>query len=161
VNQIEFTPQGSAKEDRRVGIISSPKPYDELKARFPAALERVWVASATGDRPGLHPENVFDTFDGYRVIISHEVEVETGEHVFHVSGSYWRRDKSPKGPKDVRIVKMAPVILWAFKRIAGFERQGTGVAHLFMTNSEGFDVLHFIYPMDPQLVLAAESILRR
>lgn len=49
-----------------------PETIEELKARYPAALERIWTLEqvAAGDRPGLERKYVFDFPDGLRMIIS-------------------------------------------------------------------------------------------
>lgn len=53
----------------------TPEPVEQLKARFPQALERTWNADLMfdqreADRPGLYRTHVFDYPDGIRAIIS-------------------------------------------------------------------------------------------
>jgi hypothetical protein len=50
-----------------------PEPLESLQARFPKALERIWVVPSNGDmpdRPGMHREHLFDFESGLRLLIS-------------------------------------------------------------------------------------------
>lgn len=127
-----------------------PKSYDELKARFPEALVRVWDADYIGkfgkfggqvDRPGLHPEHVFDTDDGLRLIISRD---KHDDGLFlHVSCSMF--DTRPWVSKVKFEMDIVGICLWAFKRIAGLEDKGTGVAETKVT---GQGVVHLVFPLE-------------
>lgn len=70
-----------------MNIKNTPEPIAALRARLPAALAKVWNAAVVAkalqdasddsaknkvDRPGLHPENVFDFEDGIPLIVSVE-----------------------------------------------------------------------------------------
>lgn len=75
-------------------LLRVPEPMAQLRARYPAALERLWNADAIRafheegldfDRPTLHREHVFDIEEGVRFGISKEES--KGEVVIHVSGS--------------------------------------------------------------------------
>ena len=52
----------------------APEPFELLRARFPAALTRVWVheeiAANPAERPGVHREHVFDDLEGKRLVIA-------------------------------------------------------------------------------------------
>lgn len=71
-----------------------PVPYDnkstaEHRERYPRALEKLFHTediARGGQRPGQCPENVFDWWDGLRLIISREWSDEKKE-VLHLSAS--------------------------------------------------------------------------
>lgn len=68
---------------------------ESLRARFPKALERVWIPTDPMlDRPGLHREHVFDFPTGLRLLIS--LDKLDGPVELHVSAS-WEHD----GPRDL------------------------------------------------------------
>jgi len=73
-----------------MGLLFEPEKKESLKARFMAALGRVYdvakIVDHESDRPGQHRENVFDFEDGVRLIIS--AESFDGSMFFHVSGSH-------------------------------------------------------------------------
>jgi|SRR5215467_3399354 len=79
---------------------------EQLKAKFPKALERVWDVEATdGDRPGLHREHVFDFKDGMRLLISKDQFLEHGDPDVHVSAS-WRNAKFQSvGEMQLQVIK--------------------------------------------------------
>lgn len=64
-----------------------PQPLKQLQERYAEAIDIVWVADKNMvDRPGLHRENVFDTEDGIRLIISKDLS-PNGKEYIHFSGS--------------------------------------------------------------------------
>lgn len=67
----------------------TPRPFEELKAKYPKAIERVYdvemVEIGIINRPGESEEHYFDWEDGVRMIISKEDAV-CGEHI-HISAS--------------------------------------------------------------------------
>ena len=71
-------------------VPAHPEPGDTLRARYVAALARVYdlthPAVTTTDRPGQKPEHVFDWDDGLRLIVSRELDPIAGE-VLHLSAS--------------------------------------------------------------------------
>ena len=65
-----------------------PEPLPKLRARVPAALHRVFVAGHAGsERPGTRRSQVFDFFDGHRLIVSREYFALTKETLLHISVS--------------------------------------------------------------------------
>jgi hypothetical protein len=65
------------------------EPVDQLRARFPQALERVWVAGPDmPDRPGLHRIHVFDHADGLRLLVSRDRFFADEDPKIHVSASW-------------------------------------------------------------------------
>ena len=74
----------------------TPQPWDVLQARYPAALEPVYLATdiAYGeiDSPSANPVHVFDTMDDWRLIVNRE-RLPDNRVVLHVSLSrtdQWR-----------------------------------------------------------------------
>lgn len=60
---------------------------ESLQARYHKALERVWIPDAEmSERPGLCRENVFDSENGIRLIISRD-KADAVTTVIHFSGS--------------------------------------------------------------------------
>src|SRR4051812_27600601 len=102
-----------------MGLAFKPEDYAVLRARFPAALEKVYDRTDIGrggDRPGLHRANVFDTREGIRVIVSREVSDE--KDMLHVSGSH---QISP-----FRTIEDAVTVSAAFRKIAGIDFDTVG-----------------------------------
>lgn len=68
----------------------NPQPLEELKARYPKALEKLYiqldVASGKRLRPAWNKDNVFDFLDGIRLVISKEQQPD-GRLVIHIAGS--------------------------------------------------------------------------
>lgn len=70
-----------------------PEPMAALQARYPAALMKLWdIDSAEFDLnrgPGKYRENVFDTENGLRIMVSREkyAAINGGEPQIHVSVS--------------------------------------------------------------------------
>jgi hypothetical protein len=72
------------------GVPVNPEPEDALRARYPAALAKIYqLAEAAAERrgPGDRPEHVFDTLDGVRLIVSRE-QWPNGRLQLHVSASF-------------------------------------------------------------------------
>lgn len=68
-----------------------PQPLDALRARYPAAILWLWGEKdfLRGERPGHHRENVLDTTDGIRFIVSREHFPQYGPlEVVHFSASF-------------------------------------------------------------------------
>jgi hypothetical protein len=87
------------------------EPIEQLKARFPKALEKVWVITIPmPDRPGLHRENVFDFPNGIRLLISRDNLIDKTE--IHVSAS-WEYNE----PKSIE--QMNINVLACFRAIGG------------------------------------------
>jgi hypothetical protein len=67
-----------------------PEPEAQLKARYAAALDPVYdpheVIDGKVKRPGQQRKHVFDTEDGYRLIISRE-RLKGAPPVLHISVS--------------------------------------------------------------------------
>lgn len=64
------------------------EPLEQLKARFPKALVKIWqVTNPMPDRPGLHRTNVFDFESGMRLLISMDMIVFARPEI-HVSASW-------------------------------------------------------------------------
>ena len=64
------------------------EPLEKLKARFPKAIEKVWIVNDPMiDRPGLHREHLFDFESGMRLLISKDKLVNE-EPELHVSASW-------------------------------------------------------------------------
>lgn len=70
----------------------APEPLEALQARYAAALEVVFDATAIiegrADRPGMFRANVFDFEDGLRLLISRERMPGSALLVLHVSASF-------------------------------------------------------------------------
>ena len=83
-----------------------PHLLEELKARFPAAIEDTYiqldVARGIRSRPGSHREHIFDFNDRVRLIISKEME-PNGRLVIHCSGSISGIDGIPEELNDTKI----------------------------------------------------------
>jgi hypothetical protein len=93
--------KGPLEEQGPPAVPWTPQPWATLTARLPKAFEKVYtsqpfeaatLAQALGlaptsqDRPGLHPESVFDTQYGVRVILSRERRRD-GSTFLHASAS--------------------------------------------------------------------------
>jgi hypothetical protein len=65
-----------------------PEPLEDLKARFPKCLEKVWdITDTMPDRPGLHREHVFDFESGMRLLISNDCMIPRAPDI-HISASW-------------------------------------------------------------------------
>lgn len=73
-----------------------PEPLEQLKSRFPKALEKVWkVTDPMPDRPGLHREHLFDFESGLRLLVSKDKLPQFQEPEIHVSASWeWNPPKT-------------------------------------------------------------------
>jgi hypothetical protein len=130
-----------------MGLPFERQSWEELNQRLPAALSRVWNSNdiaekKTLDRPGLHRDYVFDTPDGWRLIISREIV--NGSSILHVSCSI---NNDPADLKHwlEKIFNQDDAIaaaLVCFKQITGLKE--TGVAEAAMTSG---GVIHFMYPL--------------
>lgn len=65
-----------------------PEPLEDLKARFPKCLEKIWnVTDPMPDRPGFHREHLFDFESGMRLLISNDCMIPRAPDI-HVSASW-------------------------------------------------------------------------
>lgn len=65
-----------------------PESVEQARDRFTKAVEKVWtVTAAMLSRPGIERENVFDFFDGLRLIVSREKVAHGTDVMLHVSAS--------------------------------------------------------------------------
>lgn len=94
-----------------MGLDYRPMTATEHRARWAAATAVTWDVSAyawqelpaDADRPGLHPEHLFDHHDGLRLIVSVDRYEADGRDYLHVSASavpdssVWRRIKKGMG----------------------------------------------------------------
>jgi len=94
-----------------------PESLEQLKARFPKALEKVWeVTDPMPDRPGLHREHLFDFESGMRLLISKDKLIREEPEV-HVSGSWeWN--------PPISIEQMRRVVGEGYRSLGG-----TGLLH--------------------------------
>lgn len=76
------------------------EPTEQLKARYPVCLQKVWEIpddmdlsdpDAMPDRPGLHREYVFDFKCGLRLLISRD-KYGRGPIQLHISASWEERE---------------------------------------------------------------------
>jgi hypothetical protein len=136
-----------------MAIPVNPQSYETLKARFPECLKVRWDAAKIqregGDRPGLHPEYVFDTLDGLRLIVS--VDTLPNDPVLHISASMWDMEQWRGIIKSK--ADCIEVVFRAFKKLAGLEAVETGCSAATFS-SQG--VVHFVYPLDPALMHSAD-----
>lgn len=125
-----------------MGLPFQAEPYEQLRARFYKAVKYAWDVGPLSrgeveqllNRPGESRDYVFDTVDGFRLIIS--VERQGKWTYLHVSGSV-HVDNSTAAPGRQN---PWPVVLDVFKRVSGIERVGPtqamvspgGVVHIVM-----------------------------
>src|SRR3954468_23455740 len=67
-----------------------PESLESMQARFPKALERIWVVPSNGDmpdRPGMHREHLFDFESGLRLLISID-RLDKANTIIHISASW-------------------------------------------------------------------------
>lgn len=129
-----------------MGLPFEPEPIEALKRRLHEAFVRVWSVENVeggGDRPGLHRENVFDTPQGIRLIVSKDTSEQFDGMVLHVSGSIDRKHIARWKGRIVDHGTAIIAILAAFKEISGLD--ATGVAQSAMTPG---GVVHLVYPLD-------------
>jgi hypothetical protein len=101
----------------------TPEPVEQLKARFPKALERTWNADLMfdpeADRPGKYRAHVFDYPDGIRAIVSLDESEQTGEQVYlHFSFSVNANAAQAAGTDTNQVrrrLKVIPVELLGFE----------------------------------------------
>jgi hypothetical protein len=61
---------------------------DQMTARFPKALEKIWIPKeGMEDRPGLHREHVFDFISGLRLLVSRD-RLSPHKTQIHISASW-------------------------------------------------------------------------
>lgn len=131
----------------------TPESYDKLIARFPAAVMKVWEiaqltdptyrASPSHDRPGLRRENVFDTTDGLRLIISRNAQTVEGRRIEVVEASISIFDTTQWVGKIKNENDILGAALRAFRLISGLVEEGTGMAKVELSPN---GVVHFLYP---------------
>ena len=115
-----------------------PETEEELRARYLAAMTRVYDVTGffemPADRPGLHREHVFDFEDGLRLIISREKRDK--DVYLHWSASMEGADLCEESvTKFAEFVMGHMVMLWGSK---------CGAMRIMMFYSGR--VLHFICP---------------
>lgn len=124
----------------------NPQPYDELRKRFHRCLSRVTNAAEFSptdpNRPSNDPNNVFDTYDGYRLIVS--CELMDGRKYLHASLSVWKPDARVKSEPQAYAM-----CLGVFKRVAGLVGETGSVAQ---AQSSKNGVAHLIFPLDQEIM---------
>lgn len=117
------------------------EPLELLKARYPKAIEKVWKMPeiATGNRPGLHREHIFDFASGVRLLISRDDFTPMDGEVVHVSASF-------EFDPPVTIEAMMSKVTDHFRQLGGEGRLdflgfssvvgGKGIPHWLVRNAE-------------------------
>jgi hypothetical protein len=128
-----------------------PLTATEHKVRWPKATARVWdFTDLVGecpperDRPGLHPDNVFDFHDGLRLIVSTDKQVY-GTYL-HVSASACERSSTIY--RKIAAGKMSMEDFFALVRERVLFLSGVEVTLGFLTAGKG--VPHFFHPPIPE-----------
>ncbi len=122
---------------------------DEVLARrWRAAIQKQWNSNTiieTGDRPGLHRENVFDTEDGVRCIVNREL---AGDYdTLHFSLSFW---DYPAWKGKVKSIEYLNVYALSFlKRISASKERNVGAAASHITPT---GILHLIFDWDDEML---------
>ena len=123
----------------------TPEPLDQLRARYPAALVRVFdslkVVTGEEERPGQNRTHVFDYNEnelGIRFVISRENEPTLGL-VIRFSASWVEESKLVKSARlgGVTLPHLEDIAVTIFQTISGDYREpkligiseGTGVPH--------------------------------
>lgn len=135
------------------------KTATEHRQRWAAAVVKTWdFRGYIGeipddiDRPGLHPENVFDFHDGLRLIVSQDL-YDVGEHL-HVSASL--RPGSPLYQKVERGKMKVPDFALLVRNRVQFVG-GADVTLCYLTEEKG--VPHFFEPELPRRLWPIKGLL--
>jgi hypothetical protein len=115
-----------------------PEPLKQLIERYPQALTTTYdvekiADGSSKDRPGLHPENIFDFEDGIRIIVS--TDLLEGNYYTHFSGSSQQN------------VKQDDLIKHVIEKIKLFTNdQQEGKTQLAISKA---GVIHILFQTDP------------
>lgn len=117
-----------------------------LKRRVPQALEKVFLSGNIGDeRPGAQPSQVFDTRQGFRIIISRELVLGGGlsggrsATVLHVSASTHGKpaEDLEAQPFMERLEVLVPTLIGCQLRLLHWTISEGGVVHFFFDDPTG------------------------
>lgn len=136
------------------------QPYESLRARFPEAIKREWKVAEVledGDRPGIHPEHIFDTEIGMRLIIS--IDRDGERRHLHISSSlspdYYgvivqKVNEKLKEDDEMNVQgAMGLLVAEEFSKVSGFKNGRVGAILKITPNG----ILHMIIPFDDEVNL--------
>lgn len=133
-----------------------PKSVDEHTARWPLAVADVWdyrgELPPDTDRPGLHPDHLFDFRDGLRLLVSTD-RYDFGDFL-HVSAScqpdspIWHRVVRRELTRNGLLEEVRSIVLGIGGRAVslGYWSEMRGIPHLFDPDIKPFLRLEDLCP---------------